>query len=61
MRKNNRRTIEKLRINNEFSFVVKKYTHMLIEKTKTTPQETLEFTLNKQMETFLQKENGYQQ
>ena len=31
----------------------KKHTNTLIEQTKTKPQETLEFNLNKQMKTFL--------
>ena len=33
-------------------FVVKKHTDTLLEQKKTKPQETLEFKLNKQMETF---------
>ena len=32
--------------------LIKKHTDTLIEQTKTKPQETLEFTLNKQMQTF---------
>ena len=33
-------------------YFLKKHTNTLIEQTKTTPQETLEFELNQQMETF---------
>ena len=33
-------------------FLIKEHTDTLIEQTKTKPQETLEFKLNKQMETF---------
>ena len=33
-------------------FYLKKHTDNLIEQTKTKPQETLKFKLNKQMETF---------
>ena len=32
--------------------LIKKHTDALIEKTKTKPQETLKFKVNKQMETF---------
>ena len=32
--------------------LIKKHTNTLIEQTKTKPQETLEFKMNKQMETF---------
>ena len=39
-------------MNNEFSLLIKKHTDMLIEQTKTKPQETLEFRMNKQMQTF---------
>ena len=39
-------------MNNEFLLLIKKHTDTLIEQTKTRPQETLEFKVNKQMETF---------
>ena len=39
-------------MNNELLLLNKKHTDTLIEKTKTKPQETLEFKMNKQMETF---------
>ena len=39
-------------MNNELFFLIKKHTDTLIENTKTKPQETLEFTMNKQMQTF---------
>ena len=39
-------------MNNEFLCLIKKHTDTLIEQTKTQPQETLEFKVNKQMETF---------
>ena len=39
-------------MNNELLFLFKKHTDTLIEHTKTKPQETLEFKLNKQMQTF---------
>ena len=32
--------------------LIKKHTDTLIEQTKTKPQETLEFKINKQMQTF---------
>ena len=32
--------------------LIKKHTDTLIEQTKTKPQETLEFKMNKQMQTF---------
>ena len=37
---------------NELLLLIKKHTHTLIEQTKTKPQETLEFKMNKQMQTF---------
>ena len=37
---------------NKLLFLITKHTVILIEQTKTKPQETLEFKLNKQMETF---------
>ena len=39
-------------MNNELLLLIKKHTDMLIEQTKTRPQETLEFKMNKQMQTF---------
>ena len=39
-------------MNNELLFLIKKHTDTLIEKTRTKPQETLEFKMNKQMQTF---------
>ena len=39
-------------MNNELLFLIKKHTDMLIEQTKTKPQETLEFKMNKQMQTL---------
>ena len=36
----------------EVLFLIKKHTDTLIEQTKTRPQETLEFKMNKQMQTF---------
>ena len=39
-------------MNNELLFLIKKHTDTLIEQTKTKPQETLEFKMNKQMQTF---------
>ena len=41
-----------LKMNNELLLLIKKHTDTLIEKTKTKPQETLEFKMNKQMQTF---------
>ena len=38
-------------MNNEL-LLIKKHTDTLIEQTKTKPQETLEFKMNKQMQTF---------
>ena len=54
-------------MNNESLLLNKKHTDTLIEQTKTKPQETLEFIMNKQMHTFsfnapiklVEKENGY--
>ena len=37
---------------NELIFLIKKHTDTLIEETKTKPQETLEFKMNKQMQAF---------
>ena len=39
-------------MNNELLLLIKKHTETLIEQTKTKPQETLEFKMNKQMQTF---------
>ena len=39
-------------MNNELLLLIKKHTDTLIEQTKTRPQETLEFKMNKQMQTF---------
>ena len=39
-------------MNNELLLLIKKHTHTLIENTKTKPQETLEFKMDKQMQTF---------
>ena len=39
-------------MNNELLLLFKKHTDTLIQQTKTKPQETLEFKMNKQMQTF---------
>ena len=39
-------------MNNELLLLIKKQTDTLIEQTKTKPQETLEFKMNKQRQTF---------
>ena len=39
-------------MNNELLLLIEKHTDMLIKQTKTKIQETLEFKVNKQMETF---------
>ena len=39
-------------MNNELLLLIKKHTDTLIENTKTKPQETLEFKMNKQMQSF---------
>ena len=39
-------------MNNEMLLLIKKHTDTLIEQTKTKPQETLEFKMNKQRQTF---------
>ena len=39
-------------MNNELLLLIKKHTDTLIENTKTTAQETLEFKMDKQMQTF---------
>ena len=40
-------------MNNELLLLIKKHTDTLIENTRTRPQETLEFKMNKQSQTFL--------
>ena len=39
-------------MDNELLLLIKKHTDTLIKQTKTKPQETLEFKMNKQMQTF---------
>ena len=39
-------------MNNELLLLIKKHTDTLIEQTKTKPQQTLEFKMNKQRQTF---------
>ena len=39
-------------MNNELLFLIKKHTDTLIEQTKTKLQETFDFRMNKQMESF---------
>ena len=39
-------------MNIELLLLIKKHTDTLIEQTKTKPQETLEFKMNKQKQTF---------
>ena len=39
-------------MNNELLLLIKKHIDRLIEQTKTKPQETLEFKMNKQLQTF---------
>ena len=39
-------------MNKELLFLIKKHTDTLIEQTRTRPQETLEFKMNRQMQTF---------
>ena len=39
-------------MNNELLLLIKKHSHTLIENTRTRPQETLEFKMNKQSQTF---------
>ena len=39
-------------MNNELLLLIKKHTNTLIQQTRTKPQETLEFKMNKQMQTF---------
>ena len=39
-------------MNNELLLLIKKHTDTLMEQTRTKPQETLEFRMNKQRQTF---------
>ena len=39
-------------MNNELFVLIKRHTDAITEQTKTKPQETLEYKLNKQLETF---------
>ena len=39
-------------MNNDFLLLIKEHTNILIEQTKTKPQETVEFKMNRQMQTF---------
>ena len=39
-------------MNSELVFLIKEQTNLFIERTKTKPQENLEFKMNKQMQTF---------
>ena len=39
-------------MNNELLLLIKKHTEKLIEQTRTKQEETLEFRMNKQVETF---------
>ena len=39
-------------MNNEMLLLIKKHTDILIEQTRMEPQETLEFKMNRQMQTF---------
>ena len=39
-------------MNNELLLLIKKHTDTLIQRTKTKPQETFEFKMNKQRQTF---------
>ena len=39
-------------MNNELLLLIKNHTDTLIEETKTRPQETLDFKMNKQMQTL---------
>ena len=39
-------------MNNELFLLIKKHTDTLIQETKTKPQETLEFKMNQQLQTF---------
>ena len=39
-------------MNNELLLLIKKHTDTIIQQTKTKPQETLEFKMNKQRQIF---------
>ena len=39
-------------VNNELLLLIKKHTDTLIDQTRSRPQETFEFKMNKQIETF---------
>ena len=39
-------------MNNELLRVIKEHTDTLVQQTKTSPQETLEFKMNTQLKTF---------
>ena len=39
-------------MNNELLLLIKKHTDTLIEQTKTRPQDTVDFLMDKQMEKF---------
>ena len=39
-------------MNNELLLLIKKHTDVLVQQTKTKPQETLEFKIKKQRQTF---------
>ena len=39
-------------MNNQLLLLIRKHTDTLIQQTKTKPQETLEFKMNEQMQTF---------
>ena len=39
-------------MNNDLLRLIKKHTDTLIEQTRTKPRETLEFEMNKQIQTF---------
>ena len=41
-----------LQMNNELLLLIKKHTDILIQQTKTKPQDTLEFKMDKQMKTY---------
>ena len=40
-------------MNNELLLLIEKHTDTLIQQTRTKPQETLEFKMSKQMQTYL--------
>ena len=45
-------------MNTELLLLIEKHTDTLIEQTITKPQETLEFKMNKQMQTFRLKSSN---